>query len=243
MPRWLVGYNTIVACPQCQGLEAVFGERLAEKELRQYRKRGPERTTRTLLDALRLRGIEGASVLDVGGGVGAIPLELLAAGARTAVIVDASRAYLEVAQREAERRGLRDRIAFHYGDAVEVCAALEDADVVTLDRVLCCYHDAEALVGATVARAERSYGLVYPRDAWWTRWGVRAVNLVMRLRGDPVRFFVHDPRRVARKLQSSGFQPRVVTVGAFWRVEVYRRPRPAARPGAVNVAGGADGVQ
>ena len=41
---------------------------------------------------------------------------------------------------------------------------IEAADVVTLDRVICCYPDMEALVGRSAERALRLYGLVHPRD-------------------------------------------------------------------------------
>ncbi|MGZ8690915.1 MAG: class I SAM-dependent methyltransferase, partial [Aeromicrobium sp.] len=51
------------------------------------------------------------TVLDIGGGVGAVHHELLHSGAATAVDVDASRAYIAVAREEAERQGLRATLA------------------------------------------------------------------------------------------------------------------------------------
>ena len=89
----------------CQGVDEVFGEKTAQRDLRRYRERGPSRQTRVLLDAIRGQGVERATVLDIGGGVGAIQHELLAAGAARATAVDASTAYLRAARGEAERRG------------------------------------------------------------------------------------------------------------------------------------------
>src|SRR5215213_6050670 len=99
----------------CGGCVNTFSTKEAENDLRRYRKDGPDATTRALIDAIRSEGIKGASVLDIGGGIGAIQLELLAAGAATAESVDASEAYVTVARAEAERRGVADRTAHHFG--------------------------------------------------------------------------------------------------------------------------------
>jgi 2-polyprenyl-3-methyl-5-hydroxy-6-metoxy-1,4-benzoquinol methylase len=135
------------------------------QELHTYLHRGPARTTRLLLDVLRAEGVEATILLDIGGGVGAIQLEMLVAGVRSATDVDASGAYLEIAREEAQRRGYGDRLTYRHGDFVELAQEIEPADIVTLDRVVCCYHNMPALVGASSAKARQLYGLVYPRDA------------------------------------------------------------------------------
>src|SRR4051794_7868580 len=94
----------------CQGVGQMFGERTARRDLRRYRKRGPSRPTRLLLEALHREGIEHATVLDIGGGIGVIQHELLDAGAELAIGVEASTAYLRAAREEAERRGHAGRI-------------------------------------------------------------------------------------------------------------------------------------
>ena len=111
----------------------------------------------------------GATLLDIGGGVGVAQLDLLSAGLRSATDVDASSAYLDVAREEAQRRGYSERVSYRHGDLVALAPEIEPADIVTLDRVICCYHDMPALVRASAAKARRLYGLVYPHDAWWTR--------------------------------------------------------------------------
>jgi Methyltransferase domain len=132
-----------------------FGERTARHDLKRYRKRGPSKPTRLLLEALRREGVEHATVLDVGGGIGAIQHELLDAGADRATSVEASAAYLRAATEEAERRGHDDRITNQAGDFVALADRVAPADVVTLDRVICCYPDMEALVGRSADRARR----------------------------------------------------------------------------------------
>ena len=168
----------MVTCCQCEGIERQFGRRTARWELRRFRKRGPAVTTRMLIDALRREGVSGASILDIGGGVGAIYHELLASGARNAVHVDVSPDYLAVAREEAERRGQADRVEFVRGDFVDLAAARSESDVVTLDRVICCYPDMDRLVALSADKARRLFGAIYPREAWWMRLAAAGVNAI-----------------------------------------------------------------
>jgi Methyltransferase domain len=212
----------------CQGVDEVFGERAARHDLRRYRRRGPSRSTRVLLDALRAEGIAGATLLDIGGGVGVIQHELLDAGAASATGVEASAAYLRAARDEAERRGHAERVSQHTGDFVAVADGIAPADVVTLDRVLCCYPDMESLVGRSADRAKRLYGLVYPRDRWWVGLGIRATNLIMRLSRRAYRAYLHPTSAVDAVAREHGLTPRVARrAGPVWQVAVYAR-EPAA---------------
>ena len=212
-----------MSCCQCQGIETLFGERVARKDLKRYRRKGPLKTTRILLDALQAEGVAGATLLDIGGGVGAVPNELFGAGVTGATVVDASPAYLQAATAEAERQGHVDRITYHRGDFVEVAADVAPADVVTLDRVICCYDEMEALVSASAEKAGRLYGIVYPRDTWWNRLGVSLVNLSCRVRRNPFRVFIHSPEAVERVIQSKGLTRRFHRTTTLWQVIVYAR--------------------
>ena len=212
-----------MSCCQSQAADAVFDERMAMRDLQQYRKKGPARTTRILLDALIAEGVEGAKLLDIGGGVGGIPNTLLDAGATDAVAVDASSAYLEAARKEAVRRGHDERISYRHGDFVELAPRIEPADVVTLDRVICCYDDMEALVGASAERAEGLYGVVYPRDTWWNRLGIGLINVALRLWRGSFRVFVHSPDAVERVIIGKGLERRFSRQTMVWQVVVYHR--------------------
>lgn len=211
-------------CCQCEGIERLFGKQEAMYKLRVYLRRGPAWTTRLLLDALRAEGVDGASLLDIGSGVGVIPLELLSAGLRSATDVDASGEYIAVARAETQRRGYDGRITYHHGNFVELAPEIEPADVVTLDRVVCCYHDMPALVGASAAKAQRLYGLVYPRDDWWTRSFSAIENAMFRMRRHPYRSFVHSTALVDATVRRAGLERRSLRRNAFWQVVVYTRP-------------------
>lgn len=215
-------------CCQCCGIESQFDRREAARDLAQYRRRGPARTTQLLVDALVAEGVSERTLLDIGGGVGAIQYALLAAGAASAVDVDAAAAYLEVAQDEAQRRGLVDRVRYVHGNVVDLAETLEPADIVTLDRVLCCYHDMPALVAASAAKARQLYGLVYPRDGALIGAGVRAINLVFRLQRTPFRIFQHPTAAVDGLVRRHGLEPIFSRYAGLWQVVIYRRSPLAA---------------
>lgn len=212
---------------QCEGVEQIFDNKTAMRKLRDYQRKGPAKTTRLLLDGVRAAGggsVEDATLLNIGGGEGAIQLELLSQGLRSATDVDASGAYLAVAREEARRRGYDDRVTYHYGNFVELADEIESADFVTLDRVICCFDDMPALVGASVARARRVYGLVYPRDDWWVRAGRVAENTLMWLQRNPFRSYVHPTHEVDAIVRGAGMKQYSMQRGAIWQVVVYARP-------------------
>jgi magnesium-protoporphyrin O-methyltransferase len=210
-------------CCQCKGIESLFNEREAQRELAAYRKSGPSRTTRMLIDALKAQDSEATTLLDIGGGIGAIQHELLRDGVESATSVDASTAYVRAAREEAERRGHADKVRYLHANFVEVAPELPQADIVTLDRVICCYHDMPSLVGLSAARAARLYGLVYPRDTWWLRAGARLANLYFRLARNPYRAFVHRTQAVDALVRDYGLRQSFYKHTALWQVAVYAR--------------------
>lgn len=203
--------------------ESTFNARHATKQLKRYHRRGPNKTTRMLLDALRAANTENASVLDIGAGIGIIHHELLRSGARTAVHVDAAMPHMRLARAEAMRRGHAERVAFMHGDFVDLADGIAQADVVTLDRVICCYPDMERLVAASAAKARRLYGAVFPRERIVTRIWLVVENFVRRLRGDPFRAYVHPTTAIDAALRRQGLAPRSVRDTFAWRVAVYAR--------------------
>jgi 2-polyprenyl-3-methyl-5-hydroxy-6-metoxy-1,4-benzoquinol methylase len=220
-----------MTCCQCQGIERLFDRREAQRKLHAYTRHGPDRTTRLLVDAVKAENIEDATLLDIGGGVGVAQLELLLAGLRSATDVDASSAYLDVAREEARRRGYGNRVNYRHGDFVALAPEIEPADIVTLDRVICCYHDMPALVSASAAKVLRLYGLVYPHDAWWTRCFSATENMVFRMRRHPYRSFIHPTRLVDALIRGAGLERRLLHQGAFWQVILYARPAGVLRGG------------
>ncbi|MEO7083180.1 MAG: methyltransferase domain-containing protein [Gemmatimonadaceae bacterium] len=205
----------------CDGLKGQFDRATADRELARYRKKGPPRTTQLLIDCLRDAGVAGCTLIDIGGGIGAIHHELLDLGASRATHVDVSADYLRAAETEASRRNHTERVQFMLGDFVELAYSLPAADIVTLDRVVCCYPDMEMLIASAAGRARRVIGLVYPRDVWWVQVAVSIVNGWKRLQRSSFRVFVHAPDAIDARLRTLGFERRRMQRTLAWEVAVY----------------------
>jgi 2-polyprenyl-3-methyl-5-hydroxy-6-metoxy-1,4-benzoquinol methylase len=210
-------------CSCCQITDRTFGEADARAGLRKYQKRGPADQTRELLRAIRSIGLKDATLLDVGGGIGAIHHELLDDTVSQATHVDASGAYLKVAEQEAARRGHTPRVQFIHADFSDVASGLPPADIVTLDRVVCCYPDFRTLLAAAAGRSKRLLALSYPRETWYVRAAINAMDLLQSLRRDPFRVFVHPISQMDSLLHANGLQ-RVSLKRLFvWEVALYSK--------------------
>ena len=210
-------------CSSCY--DTAFDGRLAGRELREYRRKGPGRASRAIAEALARNGVEGRTVLDIGGGVGAVHQQLLARGAVSVTDVDASRPYLEAARSEAERLGHTDRVRFEYGDFVSLAPRIEPADLVALDRVVCCYGDVDTLVGLAAARTRHCLAITIPPDAWPVRAVIALGNAWYRLTRNAYRAYIHPHERVIAAARAAGLEPAgPITAVGWWRLLVFERP-------------------
>jgi len=200
----------------------VFSKRLARRDARRYRRKGLDQTAQEIVDRLTENGVSDATVLEVGGGVGAIDIELLKAGAREATVVELSEEYDAEAAQLATENGLQNRVSRRHGDFVELERDVDPADVVVMHRVVCCYPDPESLVGAAAVHARRLLALSFPRDNWWIRAGWYAVDAWFRL---VYRFesFVHPHERILGAASRAGFAPVHEHSGRLWHVAVLER--------------------
>jgi magnesium-protoporphyrin O-methyltransferase len=199
----------------------IFDEELARRDLRRYRRRGLDRTARRLIDLVAGKG---ADVLEVGGGVGGVEIELLRRGADRATNIELSPAYEQFAEQLLRELGLAERVERRLGDIAQDPEAVEPADVVVMHRVVCCYPDMPALVGAAAGKARRALALSYPRDTWWTRFAARVENQWWRLVGRAFRNYVHRPTEIAAVARGRGLRPLHRHRGAFWELVVFERP-------------------
>jgi magnesium-protoporphyrin O-methyltransferase len=200
-----------------------FGPDAAEADRARYVRDGPDRRTRLLLDGLTRLGIDGCSVLDIGSGIGVVSFELLKRGAKSAILSDASPSYLDAAGVEAGRCRVTDRVRLVQGDFVETAREMEPADVVVLDRAVCCYPAWRPLLHEAAARCRRLLGLTYP----WSRPDIRVLlaveNLRRRLARDPFRAFVHSPAGMDASLRQHGLHRIHRAATFFWRIDIYTR--------------------
>ena len=217
----IVDFVAMGAC--CSpGYEKLFGPKQARRDADRYRRKGLDDTARRLVDELSARGASGTA-LEVGGGVGAIELELLRRGVERATVVELSHGYDEQADLLAREAGVAERIERRHGDFVAQEALVDPAEVVVMHKVVCCYPDPERLVGAAASHSRRLLALSFPRDTWWMRLGTRVVNLWCRVTGG-IETFIHEPAQVVTIAERAGL--RMVLhepSGRIWRVAVFER--------------------
>jgi len=137
--------------------------------------------------------------------------------------VDASPAYLSAARAEAATQGYRDRMRYVEGDFVTLAPQIDGADVVTLDRVVCCYPNMPALIDASASRARRLYGLVFPREHLLMVIGAFFLNVFQRLRRRPFRVFLHGTAAVDARIRSHGLRRVWHGRSFFWQAHLYLR--------------------
>ena len=202
--------------------ERQFSEKRATKDLAKYRSKGPGPTARLLLAGIAKAGPPHGRLLDVGSGVGVLTFELLERGLTEAIGIDLSSAYVSAASDEAARRGRTDAVRFVPGDFVEIASQFIAADVVTLDRVVCCYPEYERLLDESVRHADRHFALSYPRDVWYVRTWVRVENLARHLRGNPFRTFVHSASAMDHVIRRTGFELVNRSCTWTWCADMYR---------------------
>ena len=182
----------------------LFSRKYASRDARRYRERGLGTTSRALVD---LAGdVDGATVLDVGGGIGAIELELLAAGAARATNVELSGGYEEAASALLTERGLSDRVDRRVADFVSEGEAVEPHDLVVLHRVVCCYPDVDALMGAAAEHTRKRLVLTYPQAHLLMRLGLRVVNLWLRVSRCGFRTYVHPVALILGAAEADGLK-------------------------------------
>lgn len=210
-------------CCSPEGYRRIFSERSARAEARRYRRKGLDTTSRRIVDFVRAQGVEGRTVLEVGGGIGAIQLELLKAGASRAVSIELTPTYEDVARGLLDEAGLTDRVERKVMDFAEGAADVEAADVVVLNRVICCYHDMPRLAGAAADHAREMMVLSFPRRAWWTEIGLTLANGIFRLTRQEFHVFLHPPKQIVATSESHGLRTVHDDQGTLWTVAAFRR--------------------
>jgi SAM-dependent methyltransferase len=196
---------------------------------RRVRKGRPIGVTAPLVDALERAGLAERTVLDVGCGIGDLAIETLARGAVSATGYDLSAKAIEHGRELASRRGFAERVTFEVGDGSIV--ELPPADVVVLNRVVCCYPNADGLLDRTLHSAGSVFAFTAPvsgggigalNRAWngfWNGW-----YALRRKKFGGFRTFVHDLDAIDARVRGEGFsrvtheRRRVV-----WDLAVYTR--------------------
>jgi 2-polyprenyl-3-methyl-5-hydroxy-6-metoxy-1,4-benzoquinol methylase len=213
----------VAGCCDPHGWDRIFDERFARRRAARYRSKGLDRTARRMVDHLPADDVRGATVLEIGGGVGEIHLELLRRGAASATNLELSSAYDAEAARLIEEAGLTGRVSRRLTDIATDPAAVEPADIVVLHRVVCCYPDYAKLLGAAADHARRHVVFSHPPRNLVSRSLVATQNALLRWGGRKFQAFTHAPGAMRAVLADRGMRPAVVHRGAAWQVTAATR--------------------
>ncbi len=213
-----------MSCKHCCGANQQFDLKNAKKDLKRYLKKGPRKPTKLLIATLQSENIKGLSLLDIGGGVGSIQLALIPNDLSKVTNVDASEGYISVAKAETDKRNLSEIIDYKLADFVDIHPQIEMHDIVTLDKVICCYPFVDELLNASLSKAKKYYALVYPQANWLSRLTVNTLNLLLKLRGNPFRTFIHSPRLVNDTIINAGFEKIASNKTLLsWQIHLYKK--------------------
>jgi len=213
----------VTACCRAKPVEEMFKPRVARRSLARYRRKGHGKLERQMVGAASEGGLAGSRVLEIGGGIGTIQSELLEAGADRGEVVELVSAWEPYARELARERGLGERTTFRVADVLEGPESVEQADVVVMNRVVCCSPDGVALVGTAARLARKTLVLSYPRNALWVRAGLGLVNLGLRVTGGRFRVFVHPRRALLGAAEAEGLRVTSSERGVVWEFAALRR--------------------
>ena len=211
-------------CCTPAGYRWIFSERYAQMEARRYRRRGLDRLSRRILELVVHRGVAAASVLEVGGGIGDLQIELLRAGAARATSGERTPTFEVVAGELLRNAGLAGRVNRRVLDFAAAGESVEDADLVVLNRVVCCYPDMPRLAGAAADHARGLLVLSFPANRWYVRFALGFGNLVLRLLRRGFQVFMHPPDGIARVAEQHGLRPCFNRTGPIWQIAAFERP-------------------
>ncbi|HEY8863638.1 MAG TPA: methyltransferase domain-containing protein [Candidatus Dormibacteraeota bacterium] len=210
-------------CCTPKGYRTIFSERSAGAEARRYRRRGLDGTSRRIFDFVKRRGVEGKTLLEVGGGIGAIEIELLKAGMARAVNVELTPTYELAAGNLLGEAGLADRVERKIMDFTEAGDEVRTADVVVMNRVICCYPDMPKLAVAAAEHAKETLVMSFPNNRWWTELGLSFGNFGFGLFRIQFRIFLHPPETILAAIEEHGFRTTFNNRGFLWQVAAFER--------------------
>lgn len=208
-------------CDTCLAVDDFFSGKRARKKYKKYLKSGADQSTKKLIAAIIEKNVEGATLLDIGGGLGAIHHELIEAGVSHAKCADASSDYISISKKEGERRNHSDKLSYHFGNYLDGASEIGNAEIVTLDKVICCFDDMKELVNISSSNATRYYALIFPREKWWTRLLIKFGNTMFPLFGKDFRIYLHPEKEVESIVIGNGFERVFYYNNILWQVILY----------------------
>ena len=210
-------------CPHANSANRFFSF-FAGRYRKRFEKKGFAPSQQQLLEGLEQAGYKDAKILEIGSGVGHLHQTLLERGAASAVGVDLASRMIAEARQWAEERKLTDKTDYVEGDFMEISESIPDAEVTVLDKVVCCYPDADGLIHSSLSKTSRVYAMTYPRDRWYVRTMMGFVVFAMKIMRSDFRPYVHSPVHIENWITAAGFDKLYQNHNLVWLTQVYVKP-------------------
>ena len=207
----------------CCSANIFFDEKMARKQYTTYLKKGAPKVTAKIIEQLSSLEIEGKTLIDVGGGIGALQWWFLESKGSETISIDASSGYLEQAESHAKMKGWANQTRFIFGDFVQAHEQVEPVDLITLDKMVCCYPNYKEIIEISCAKANGHIALSYPIDGPISKLFAWFDGLLNKFKGQNFRPFVHPVSEIRKTFEQAGFKRISYNLVFPWHVETYKK--------------------
>ncbi len=209
-------------CPHSQSAGKFFSF-FAKSYRRRFSNKGFEVSQQQLIEGITQASYKDKILLEIGCGVGHLHQTLIEQGAKSATGIELAAKMLDEARDWAKQRGLTEKTNYIEGDFIFIANTIEPADIVIMDKVVCCYPDADSLTHRSLEKCLSTYALTYPRKTWYTRLGMQILALLMKLVGSDFRPYVHDPDQIEKWITEQGYKKINQAQTTVWLTQVYKK--------------------
>ncbi len=212
-------------CCQTQTLSGTdkFFTKQSNRYLKQFRKKGLAKEQRMLVEGISASGIEGKSILEIGCGVGGLHLSMLKQGASFATGIDISEGMLNGAKRLSHELGFEQNTNYLLGDVVQMNGVVPEADIVVLDKVVCCYENIHELLKKSSDKSKQVYAFTYPNPNIFVHISFKGLILLGTIFKWVFRPYWHDWDEIIRVVEQEGFRQTYKNSTLMWQVRVLER--------------------
>jgi 2-polyprenyl-3-methyl-5-hydroxy-6-metoxy-1,4-benzoquinol methylase len=211
-----------MTCCTSEGTNRFFS-RSAEKYAKRFRRKGLDKASAYIVRGIETSGLTSKSVLEIGCGVGGLLLSLLKHGDASAIGVDVSEGMLEMAKKLAVESALDDRVKYLQGDYATMNGEASSADIVILDKVICCYADPETLIKKSAQKSELLYAVSYPRNSLLGRLSFEILTRMGQVLRWSFYPYYHDTAFIEKTITSCGFREVFSQTTTVWQIKIFRR--------------------
>lgn len=211
-----------MSCCSADGADKFFSKQ-AKRYAKKFRKKGLDKASQHIVEGLTKLGVDSKSLLEIGCGVGGLHLTLLKQGAASAQGVEVSKGMLDAAKVIASDMGLAEKVSYHCGDFVELNGDLSQADIVVMDKVICCYADPIKLIKKSAFHTRSILAVSYPRKSLLAKVGFSVPSKMGELLRWSFHPYYHETALIEQTIEECGLNEVFSATTPIWQIRIYRK--------------------